>query len=275
MLVSEIRGQLESAWRKKSVESYADPAGRDEAEQDGQLRSLSDEALTEQAKTGDRSAFGELVRRHRTKACSLAQSMARDEYLAEDIVQDALVRAFLRVGTLSDPKRFLPWFHRIVRNQALMKLRRGGPYSKEMPLASWEGQIPNNDAAASVRGREQWGDLDSILHRLARSSAERDTDNSDPAVLLLRKETVDHIRGLLHCLSRREREIFEAFFFDQLTPADIAGLFHTSTANVYNHIANSRRKVKQERLRVHVSMYVDKRRQFRLPRARTLAPPPF
>jgi hypothetical protein len=52
-------------------------------------------------------------------------------------------------------------------------------------------------------------------------------------------------------------------------------LFHTSTANVYNHIANSRRKVKQERLRVHVSMYVDKRRQFGLPRARTLAPPPF
>ncbi|WP_110840594.1 RNA polymerase sigma factor [Paenibacillus flagellatus] len=275
LLISETRGQLESAWRKKSVESYTDPCGREEAEQGGQLRSLSDEALTEQAKTGDRSAFGELVRRHRSKACRLAQSMARDEYMAEDIVQDALIRAFLRIGTITDPKRFLPWFHRIVRNQALMKLRRGGPYGKEMPLTSWEGQVANMGGGGSVRGGEQWGDLDSILQRLSQSSAERDTDNSDPAVLLLRKETVDHIRSLLHCLSRREREIFEAFFFDQLTPADIAGLFHTSTANIYNHIANSRRKVKQERLRVHVSMYVDKRRQNGLPRARSLAPPPF
>jgi RNA polymerase sigma factor (sigma-70 family) len=271
MRSTDIRGQTDGEWSRSGY-SQSDhlPA---EATEATEIFSLSDETLTNQAKTGDRAAFGELVRRHRTKACRWAKAIALDEYAVEDIVQEALVRAFLRVGTLTDPQRFLPWFHRIVRNQALMKVRRGGPFAKEMPFASWEGH--NRKTNTADASGEPWRDVEQVLHQFSLSIDRREKEATDPAECLLRKEMFESIRSLLHCLGPKERNVFEAFFFQHLTPSDIADLFHTSTANVYNHLANSRRKVKQERLRVHVGLYVDNRRQIGLPRARILSPPPF
>ncbi len=270
--IGELRGRAAMAWHN-SVDSRTDPLRPDAAESDRHTRSLDDEALTNQAKSGDPAAFGELIRRHRTKAYRLANSITQDEFLAEDIVQDALVKAFLHMGSLTDPQRFLPWFHRIVRNQALMKVRRGGIYAKELPLTSWEK--PSRALPLSSSGEEEWRDIDRVLYRLSQSAARPDNEPSDPAEFLSRKETIESIRALLQCLGKKERNIFEAFFFRQLNPSEIAALFHTSTANVYNHLANSKRKVKHERLRVHISLYVSNRRQHGLPRARLLAPPPY
>ncbi|MDF2713969.1 MAG: polymerase subunit sigma-24 [Paenibacillus sp.] len=67
----------------------------------------TDGSLIERARAGDRDAFGELVRRHRTKAFDWARNVARDPHLAEDIVQEALLRAFMHLGTLADMNRFL------------------------------------------------------------------------------------------------------------------------------------------------------------------------
>lgn len=86
----------------------------------------ADRELVERARSGDQEAFSELVRTHRAKAYGWANKITRDAYLAEDIVQDALIRAFLHLGALADTSRFLPWLQTIVRNQAYMKLRRGG-----------------------------------------------------------------------------------------------------------------------------------------------------
>lgn len=58
--------------------------------------------------SGDREAFGELVRLHRARAFGWARSMAGDPHLAEDVVQDALVRAFLQMGSLLDEIRVIP-----------------------------------------------------------------------------------------------------------------------------------------------------------------------
>ena len=69
-----------------------------------------------------REAFGELVRRHRSKVYGYARAITRESYLAEDVVQDALVRAFC-AGELVDTRRFLPWVRRIVRNQAYTRLK--------------------------------------------------------------------------------------------------------------------------------------------------------
>lgn len=83
----------------------------------------------------DPDAFGELVRKSRAKAFGLAYSITQDHHLAEDVVQEALVRAFLRLGTLVDTNRFTPWLAKIVRNEAYMKLRRGGPYRRERHIS--------------------------------------------------------------------------------------------------------------------------------------------
>lgn len=103
--------------------------------------------LIERAQQGDHDAFGELVRRHRPKAHAWVTGITQDPYLADDIVQDALLKAFIHLGTLVDVERFLPWLHAIVRNQTMMKLRRGGPFSKEQPFTSFgaRDQLPKVD----------------------------------------------------------------------------------------------------------------------------------
>lgn len=208
------------------------------------LQQRSESELVEQARGGDREAFGELVRRHRAQALGWASSLLQDVNLAEDIVQDALIRAFLYLGTLSDSARFIPWLHRIVRNQANMRLRRGGPYGRERPFTSME-------RADTAPDDVNWKDIDAVLFHLQSKQHEREQAEQDPAVRLMRKEMLDAIRATLDCLSQRERSIFEAHFFRQLPPDRLATLMGTSTANVYNLISRSRKKVQRERIRVH------------------------
>ncbi|MBH5316300.1 RNA polymerase sigma factor [Paenibacillus sp. GSMTC-2017] len=100
--------------------------------------------LIERAQQGDHDTFSELVRRHRSKAHAWASGLTKDPFMADDIVQDALLKVFMHLGTFVDIARFLPWLHTIVRNQAMMKLRRGGPYRNERPFTSFETKVNSN-----------------------------------------------------------------------------------------------------------------------------------
>ncbi|HET7657486.1 MAG TPA: RNA polymerase sigma factor [Bacillales bacterium] len=219
-----------------------------------------DKGLVDRARSGDREAFGELVRRHRAKAYGWASTLANDAHLAEDIVQDALIRAFLHVGELMDSDRFVPWLHRIVHNQAYMKLRRGGQYGKERPFTAFEEQKGSDKSK-----------IDRILFQL--SDSVDANESLDPAVRLVKKEMIRGIHELLHCLSQRERSVFEAFFFQQLSPAEIAQLFQTKTGNVYNILSRSKKKVQRERIRVHINGFVRRRKEQQLPTRKILAKP--
>lgn len=239
-------------------------------------RRETDNALVERARKGDQDAFSELVRRHRAQAFGWANSITRDAYLAEDIVQEALIRAFLHLGNLIDTGRFLPWLNRIIRNQAYMKLRRGGPYGKERPftaLGSANGWMGTEGSRAEDAGADDWSDVDRILFRLSRSAAEEAKQSADPEKGLLRCELLQNLRDLLHCLSDRERQIFEAHFFGELSPAEIAEMFGTSTSNVYNLLSRSRGKVQKERIRVSIGIYVQRRAELGHKRVNILPPP--
>lgn len=238
-----------------------------------------DRELVARAREGDPDAFGELVRRHRARAMGTAHSLTQDWHMAEDIVQEALVKAFLKLGSLVDRDRFSPWLSRIVRNEAYMKLRRGGFHGKERPFTAWTdspsvGTRPAKANTAVVAPRaDVTGDIDEVLFRLRRNALESARQAVDPTSALLRKELIDGIRGLLHCLTSREKEVFERFFFDQLPPQDIAALLDTSVASIYNSISRARMKVQQERIRTYVSMYIEKRRILGKPKRKLLAPP--
>jgi RNA polymerase sigma factor (sigma-70 family) len=236
----------------------------------------ADRELVERARSGDQEAFSELVRTHRAQAYGWANTIARDAYLAEDIVQDALIRAFLHLGTIADASRFLPWLQTIVRNQAYMKLRRGGPFAKEQPFAGFNSESGYFDTGyGGDRDSMDWGDTDRILFRFSRSAAEESQLGSDPAKSMLRKELMEQLRSLLHCLSRRERQIFEAHFFRELPPEEIAQLFDTTRANVYNLLSRSRTKVQKERIRVTIRLYVRQRAELGQKRVHILQSPPY
>ncbi|MBV6715286.1 RNA polymerase sigma factor [Paenibacillus chitinolyticus] len=214
---------------------------------------MDDNNLVQRAQEGEREAFGELVRRHRSRMYGYARAITRESFLAEDIVQDALVKAFLHLGKLVEADKFLPWVHRIVRNQAFTRLKNTSARERAFSQLAPTLKSPGEES-------REWGDLDRILDRLGRTAAGKADAQLTPEEAYMQKETLEILTGIIGCLKPRERRIFESHFFDQLSPQEIAGLFELSSANVYQIISRSRKKVMQEKIRITVGSYMRTRK---------------
>jgi RNA polymerase sigma factor (sigma-70 family) len=82
-----------------------------------------DSRLVASARRGDRAAFAELLDRHRPRVVAVARRMLADRAEAEDVVQEAALRAYLDLGRLHDGGRFGAWLCGIAVNLAKMRLR--------------------------------------------------------------------------------------------------------------------------------------------------------
>jgi RNA polymerase sigma-70 factor, ECF subfamily len=80
--------------------------------------------LVEAARDGDREAFTELIVLHERAALSVAYGVLGDGWAAGDVTQEALLRAWQRLGELESPNRFGPWLIRMTRNLAIDARRR-------------------------------------------------------------------------------------------------------------------------------------------------------
>ena len=92
------------------------------------VQPISEElALVRAAKGGDDKAFEELVRRYDRNVFRIAQHITQNREDAEDVVQDAFLKAFEHLEGFQGNSRFYTWLVRIAVNEALMKLRRRRP----------------------------------------------------------------------------------------------------------------------------------------------------
>jgi RNA polymerase sigma-70 factor, ECF subfamily len=82
-----------------------------------------DEILVARARGGSSEAFDALVRRYARAVHAVALSVVGSHADAEDVGQDAWVRALERLEDCRDPRRFAGWLLRIVRNRALNHLK--------------------------------------------------------------------------------------------------------------------------------------------------------
>lgn len=82
------------------------------------------QALAVQAREGDAQAAEELARQLQPMAFRWALRILRDLDDAEEVSQDALLRCFERLERYEASRPLIPWFHRIVRNRAIDRLRR-------------------------------------------------------------------------------------------------------------------------------------------------------
>ena len=88
----------------------------------------SDPELLHWSAGGDRRAFGEVVTRHGPFALRVAARLVADTHTAEDLVQEAMVRAWSQAANF-DPRRarFATWLYRIVVNLCIDYRRRVQP----------------------------------------------------------------------------------------------------------------------------------------------------
>ena len=111
-----------------------------------------DAALVGRARGGDGRAFEALVRRYTRPAFAVAVAIVKEPADAEDVVQDAFMRALERLEDCRDPSKFSAWFLRIVRNRAhsvrrYLGVRDAAPLDSIVPRSERPG--PGLDAERS------------------------------------------------------------------------------------------------------------------------------
>src|SRR5882672_8882158 len=80
--------------------------------------------LVERARAGDSAAFTELVNRYERKVYRLAKHITQNDEDAEDVLQDAFLKAYEHLDTFKGDSKFYTWIVRIAVNEALMRLRK-------------------------------------------------------------------------------------------------------------------------------------------------------
>jgi RNA polymerase sigma factor (sigma-70 family) len=78
------------------------------------MHSGSDQQLVQRARAGERDAFDQLVLRYQGEALRVAYAIAGDHAEAQDLAQEAFLRAWQNLHVLSDPEKFSAWLRRIV-----------------------------------------------------------------------------------------------------------------------------------------------------------------
>jgi RNA polymerase sigma-70 factor (ECF subfamily) len=81
-------------------------------------------AIVAQARVGDAKAFSELLRRYEGKIFRLALHITQNREDAEDVLQEAFLKAYEHLDQFQGQSKFYTWVVRIAVNQALMKLRK-------------------------------------------------------------------------------------------------------------------------------------------------------
>lgn len=122
------------------------------------LAGLHDVELVTLSATGQRAAFGELVRRHGSAVRGLVRRMGADAALADDIAQDALIAAFERIAEFRGAGTFQAWVKRIAARLYVRRLKRKSPL--DLAVEAGEPEFPSGaDADARL-------DLDEALRSL-------------------------------------------------------------------------------------------------------------
>jgi RNA polymerase sigma-70 factor (ECF subfamily) len=108
--------------RENVRENVREKTGRGETGRgDGQK---TDRELVEEAQRGSHAAFEVLVRRYSERAYRVAYRVVRDPEMAQDILQEALIKAYRSLRGFEFRSAFYTWLYRIVVNLALDRRRR-------------------------------------------------------------------------------------------------------------------------------------------------------
>ncbi len=132
---------------------------------------ITDElVLVQAAKKGDLEAFSELVKRYDRNVFRIAQHITHNEEDAQDVVQEAFLKAYTNLAQFQGNSKFYTWLVRIAVNEALMKLRRrrsDKTVSIDEDVETEEGSMPREVADWSPNPEQLYGtsELGDILKK--------------------------------------------------------------------------------------------------------------
>lgn len=207
------------------------------------LTTLSDEEVVERVLAGDTSLFEILMRRYNQRLFRVARSILSDDTEAEDVVQEAYLRAFRELANFRGEARFSTWLTRIAVHEALARARKG---RRLVPIPGGEPSETPSETAGPEREMEN-RELQAVLQEAVdllpdplrsvfclREIEGLSTEQTAEALEL----TVENVRVRLHRAKRSLRQkldkrigrevrrlyLFEAPRCDRMVPAVFARL---------------------------------------------------
>ncbi|MCA1032941.1 RNA polymerase sigma factor SigW [Bacillus timonensis] len=104
-----------------------------------------------QLKNGDQNAFAEIVEIYKDKVFQLCYRMLGNRHEAEDIAQEAFIRAYVNIHRYDVEKKFSTWLYRIATNLSIDRIRKKKPdYYLDAEVAGAEGLTMYSHLAADV-----------------------------------------------------------------------------------------------------------------------------
>ena len=178
--------------------------------------------LVREAQHGNRAAFEELVRHYDQSVLRLAMHLTGSEPDAQDIYQEAFLKAYKNVGSFRFECSFYTWIYRIVTNLCLDHLRK---------QTGAQGRCSGGDGC---RGRE-YDVLEQVADARAGANPERD---------LMRRELGTRISHALERLTPRERMVFELKHYHGLKLRTVGEILNTTEETAKNTLFRATQKLR-------------------------------
>src|SRR3954463_2444868 len=186
------------------------------------LNRVNDADLIREAQRGSRAAFEELVRHYDQAVLRLAMHLTGSDTEAQDIYQEAFLKAYKNVGNFRFECSFYTWIYRIVTNLCLDHLRKKQVRKEDAPVAT-DAEGEHYDVLAQVSdGR-------------AGANPERD---------LMRRELGTRINHALEKLTPRERMVFELKHYQGLKLRTVGEILNTTEETAKNTLFRATQKLR-------------------------------
>lgn len=186
------------------------------------LGRVDDTSLIREAQRGNPAAFEELVRHYDQAVLRLALHLTGSEHDAQDIYQEAFLKAYKNVGSFRFECSFYTWIYRIVTNLCLDHLRKRAVRREDAPVA------------VDPEG-EQYDVLEQVADGRAGANPERD---------LMRRELGGRISRALSKLTPRERMVFELKHYHGLKLRTVGEILNTTEETAKNTLFRATQKLR-------------------------------
>src|SRR5438132_9915431 len=175
----------------------------------GQLDPLERRAI-ENVKRGDSGPYGYLVSKYMKRVVSIAWGIVRNAHDAEDLAQEAFVKAYQTISRFKSGEPFGPWIYRIVTNLALDVMKHRQRYRHE--------ELTDSHHAA----RGDRADLAAVSNELA-----------------------NRIDAAIESLPEMQRVVARLYLVEQFEHAEIAVMTDLSEGTVRSHLSLARAKLRE------------------------------
>ncbi|KYC88485.1 RNA polymerase sigma factor SigW [Heyndrickxia sporothermodurans] len=99
---------------------------------------------------GDQNAYGEIVEIYKDKVLQICYRMLGNLHEAEDIAQEAFIRAFINIHSFKQERKFSTWLYRIATNLCIDRLRKKKPdFYLDAEVAGTDGLTMYSQIAAT------------------------------------------------------------------------------------------------------------------------------